>query len=75
MNFKNIYIHKRMLFICFILMVDETYQFGLLVVRCCTSFVACFGTSMKTTVVTDNDDPPPFYPSCSHGIKHHINQL
>jgi hypothetical protein len=26
-------------------------------------------------IVTDNDDPPSFYPSCSHGIKHHINQL
>jgi hypothetical protein len=32
-------------------------------VRCCTSFAACFGTLIKTVVVIDNDDPPPFYPS------------
>ncbi len=75
MNFKNIYIHERRLFVCFVSMVHETYQFGLLVVRCCTSFVACFGTSIGTITVNNNNDPPPFYPSCSHRIKHQINQL
>jgi hypothetical protein len=52
-----------------------TYQSGLLIVHCCTSFVACFGILIGTAIVIDNDDPPSFYPSCSHGIKHHINQL
>ncbi len=75
MNFLNIYIHEGCLFVCFVPMIHETYQFGLLVVRCCTSFATCFGISIETTTVTDNDDPQPFYPLCSHGIKHHINQL
>jgi hypothetical protein len=43
--------------------------------RCCTSFVAYFGTSIEIDVVIHNDDPTSFYPSCNHGIKHHINQL
>jgi hypothetical protein len=73
MDFKNIYIHEGRLFVCFVPMVHETYWFGLLAVCCCSSFATYFGTSFKTIVVTDNDDPPPFYPSCSHGIKHHIN--
>ncbi len=75
MKFKNIYIHEGRLFVCFVPMVHETYYSRLLVVGCCTSFVTCFGTSIKTNVVINNDDPPPFYSSCSHGIKHHINQL
>jgi len=58
-----------MLFVCFVPMVRETYQFGLHRVRCYTSLVACFGTLIGTVVVTDNDDPSLFYPSCSHGIK------
>jgi hypothetical protein len=41
--------------------------------HCCTSFVACFGTSIGTTTIINNDDPPLFYPSCNHEIKHHIN--
>ncbi len=75
MNFKNIYIHEGRLFVCFVPMVHETYKYGLLAVHCCTSFAACFGTSIQTANVIDNDDPPMFYPSCNHRIKHHINQL
>jgi hypothetical protein len=73
MNFKNIYIYEGKLFVCFVSMVHETYQFGLLVVRCCISFVACFDTSIGTATIINNVDPPPFYLSCSHGIKHHTN--
>jgi hypothetical protein len=73
MNFLNIYIHEGRLFVCFVPMVHETYQFGLLTMCCCISFAACFGTLIGTAAVIDNDDPPPFYPSCSHGIKHHTN--
>jgi hypothetical protein len=73
MNFKNIYIHEGRLFVCFVPMVHETYQFGLLAMCYYISFATCFGISIKTVVVIDNDDPPPFYPSCSYGIKHHIN--
>jgi hypothetical protein len=50
-----------------------TYQYGLLAMHCCTSFDAFFGISIRIVVVIDNDDPPLFYPSCNHGIKHHIN--
>jgi len=75
MNFLNIYIHKGRLFVCLVSMVHETYQSGLFAVHYCTSFAPCFGISIKTDVVTNIDDPPLFYPSCSHGIKHHINRL
>ncbi len=37
-EFLKIYIHEGCLFVCFVPMVHETYQFGLLAVRCCTSF-------------------------------------
>jgi len=72
MNFLNIYIHEGRLFVYFVPMVHETYQSGFLAMCCCTSIAACFGTSIKNFVVTNNDHPPSFYPSCSHGIKHHI---
>jgi hypothetical protein len=63
------------LFVSFVPMVHETYQSGSLAMCCCTSFAVCFGISIGTVAITDNDDPPLFYPSCSHGIKHHINKL
>jgi hypothetical protein len=75
MNFLNIYIHGGRLFVCFVSMVHKTYQYRLLIVRWCTFFVVSFGTSIKTITIINDDDPPPFYPSCSYGIKHHINKL
>jgi len=75
MNFLNVYIHEGRLFVCFVPLVHETYQFGLLAMHCYTFVATCFGTSIKTTTIFDNDDSPLFYPSCSHEIKHHINQL
>ncbi len=62
------------LFVLFQWFMKHT-RYGLLEVCCCTSFANCFGISIKTTVVIDNDDPLSFYPLCNHGIKHHINKL
>ncbi len=74
-DFLFIFIHEGRLFVCFVPMVHEAYQSGLLALHYYTSFVTCFGTSIKTDVITNNDDPPLFYASYSHGIKQHINQL
>jgi len=74
MNFLNIYIHEGRLFVCFVPSVHETLPIW---ATCVLLYflAACFGTSIKTNVIIDNDDSPPFYLSCNRGIKHHINQL